>query len=130
MWQSWADRQIREAQARGDFDNLPGKGKPIAGLDEPYDEMWWVKQWLRRENLSVLPPTLTLRREVEQARELALSARTEAAVRAIVAGINAKIVEANRKPADGPPTNLMPLDVERVVGQWRAAQASPALPKD
>lgn len=28
-WESWIDEQIREAEARGDFDNLPGKGKPL-----------------------------------------------------------------------------------------------------
>ena len=26
---SWIDRQINEAQERGDFDNLPGAGKPL-----------------------------------------------------------------------------------------------------
>jgi DnaJ family protein C protein 28 len=28
-WESHVDRMIREAQARGDFDNLPGAGKPL-----------------------------------------------------------------------------------------------------
>jgi DnaJ family protein C protein 28 len=28
-WESWIDEQIREAQERGQFDNLPGKGKPL-----------------------------------------------------------------------------------------------------
>ena len=52
-------------QERGEFDNLPGAGKPIPGLDAD-DELWWVKQHLRRENLGYLPPTLALRKEVEQ----------------------------------------------------------------
>ena len=54
---TWVERQIREAAERGEFDNLPGAGKPIADLDKPHDELWWVKDKLRREQLSYLPPT-------------------------------------------------------------------------
>jgi hypothetical protein len=35
----------------GDFDNLPGLGKPIPDIDEPYDPMWWVRPWVRREGM-------------------------------------------------------------------------------
>ena len=55
---TWVERQIREAAERGEFDNLPGAGKPIADLDKPHDELWWVKDKLRREHLSYLPPTI------------------------------------------------------------------------
>jgi hypothetical protein len=48
-WDSLAEDRIREAQASGEFDNLPGFGKPIPGIDEPYDELWWVKDKLKRE---------------------------------------------------------------------------------
>ena len=53
-WESWVDRQIRESMERGEFDDLPGSGKPLAGLDEPDDELWWVKRKLEREGLAVL----------------------------------------------------------------------------
>ena len=118
----WVERQIREAVERGAFDNLPGAGKPIADLDKPHDELWWVKDKLRRENLSYLsylPPTIALRKEAEDALLAASRAVSEAQVRRIVADINGKIVEGNRKAASGPPLNLMPFDVERVVRAWR-----------
>lgn len=35
-WESWIDQQIREAQDRGDFDDLPGKGKPLDLTPNPY----------------------------------------------------------------------------------------------
>jgi DnaJ family protein C protein 28 len=35
-WESWIDEQIREAQARGAFDNLPGKGKRLDLTPNPY----------------------------------------------------------------------------------------------
>jgi Domain of unknown function (DUF1992) len=123
-FQSWVERQLQEAMERGEFDNLPGAGKPIADLDKPHDELWWIKDKLRRENLSYLPATLALRKEAEDALAAALRARSEAQVRRILAAINRKILDGNRKAASGPPLNLMPFDVERVVAGWRERQQS------
>ncbi|MDH2426878.1 DUF1992 domain-containing protein [Sphaerisporangium sp. TRM90804] len=118
-FESWVDRQIREATERGEFDDLPGAGKPIPGAGKPYDELWWLKQKLLRENVSYLPPTLALRKEAEDALAAASRAATEAEVREIVAEVNTKIREAIRTGLSGPPLNLMPFDVERVVREWR-----------
>lgn len=49
--ESWIDRVIREAAERGEFDDLEGAGKPLEALDQRYDENWWVKRWIKRENL-------------------------------------------------------------------------------
>jgi transposase InsO family protein len=46
-----AENRIREAAEAGAFDRLPGAGRPLPDLDEPYDELWWVRRWLRRERL-------------------------------------------------------------------------------
>jgi hypothetical protein len=43
-WESWVDRQIREGIERGEFDDLPGAGRPLADLDGPHDELWWVRK--------------------------------------------------------------------------------------
>lgn len=118
-FETWIDKQIREATERGDFDDLPGAGKPIPDLDKPYDELWWVKQKLRRENISHLPPTLALRKAAEDALTAAMDAPTEDEVRRIVAAINTRIADAIRKPPSGPPLDLVPFDVERVVHDWR-----------
>ena len=121
-FETWVERRIREAAERGAFDNLPGAGKPIPDLDEPHDELWWVKRKLRRENFSYLPPTMALRKAAEDALAAASRAGSEAEVRAIVARINARIADGNRKAASGPPLNLAPFDPERVVARWRAAR--------
>ena len=118
-FEAWVERQIREATERGEFDDLPGAGKPIPDLDEPHDELWWVKRKLRRENFSYLPPTIALRKEAEEALEAAAQAATESEVREIVAAINRRIVDGNRKAASGPPLNLTPFDADRVVQRWR-----------
>ncbi|KAA6213125.1 DUF1992 domain-containing protein [Streptomyces albofaciens JCM 4342] len=118
-FETWTDRQIREAAERGDFSGLPGFGKPLAGLDKPYDDLWWVKEKMSRENLSFLPPTLALRKEAEDALAAVARAPSERAVRRIIGEINKKIEEAVRKPPPGPPLNMEPFDVERVVSEWR-----------
>jgi len=48
-----ADNKIRAAIEAGEFDKLPGFGKPIASIDDPYDPYWWVRQMLRREELQI-----------------------------------------------------------------------------
>ena len=118
-FETWVDRQIREATERGAFDDLPGAGKPIPDLDRPRDEQWWVKRKLRRENASYLPPTLAIRKEAEDALATAYAAPTEAEVRRIVAEINAVIVDAVRRPLSGPPLGLSPVKTERVLEEWR-----------
>jgi Domain of unknown function (DUF1992) len=118
-WESWLDRQIREAEERGEFDDLPGAGRPIPDLDKPFDELWWVKDKLRREGLTYMAPSVALRKGAHDAHVAALRASSETEVRKIVADINEKIREANRKTIAGPSLMLVPLDVERVVNEWR-----------
>jgi len=43
-----AENQIREAERAGHLDGLPLQGQPLPCLDEPYDEDWWLRAWLRR----------------------------------------------------------------------------------
>ena len=55
-----ADRQIRNAIERGEFDNLPGAGKPL-DLPDHHDPDWWLKNLMKREGLVMLPPSVQLR---------------------------------------------------------------------
>ena len=118
-FETWADRQIREAAERGEFEDLPGAGRPLPDLDEPYDELWWVRKKMSREGLSCLPPALALRKEAEDALGAARRAPSEARVRRILEEVDEKIRAALRRPPPGPPLNLRPFDVERVVREWR-----------
>ena len=118
-WQTWIDRQVEEGQARGDFDHLPGTGKPIEGLDQPRHELWWVRDKLRREGVEYLPPSLAIRKDAEAARSQALRAPTEREARRILDEINQRIRYLNSHMVEGPPTTMMPLDAEALVSQWR-----------
>lgn len=123
-YESRIDRQIREAQERGEFDDLPGAGKPLPGRGEPYDEEWWLKQWVHREQLGGLAPTsLKLRKESEELMERLATTASETRVREIVADLNARIERARRGLVDGPPVIMKPFDVEAVVEAWRARRS-------
>jgi Domain of unknown function (DUF1992) len=124
-WESWVDRQIRDGIERGDFENLPGKGRPLDGIgadgsESHRDEDWWLKAKLRRERLSYLPPTLAIRNELEEALEAVAVSSGEDVARRIVDDINERIRDVNRRGAEGPPSSVMPLDVDAVLAKWRA----------
>lgn len=118
-WESFVEQQIREAMEEGAFDNLQGTGRPIADLGREYDPDWWAKRLIEREKVSLTPPALALRRTVEQALERLPHMRTEDEVRRTVEALNAQIRKLNATIAEGPPTNLAPLEVEAVVRRWR-----------
>jgi hypothetical protein len=73
-----ADRRIREAMERGEFDNLPGTGKPLA-LDDDSNvppELRVAYRILKRSGF--VPPEVELRREIANAEQLLVGALTPA----------------------------------------------------
>ncbi|MGX6509848.1 DnaJ family domain-containing protein [Rhodococcus sp. SJ-2] len=132
-FETWIERQIRVAQERGDFDNLPGAGKPIPNHGS--DEMWWLKSYLEREGLSgeaLLPPELQLRKEIERLPESVRTIPTEKDVRQVVADLNRRVAACLLSP-ERLPVPLHKVDVDEVLDAWRAerqrrrAQAEEAL---
>ncbi|WP_228542284.1 DnaJ family domain-containing protein [Nocardia sp. XZ_19_369] len=119
-FESWIDKQIREATARGEFENLPGAGKPIPrGSD---DENWWLKGYLRKEGVrgdALLPPSLLLRRDIERLPETVRELNSEREVRETVRELNERVVDWLRLP-HGPYVRIAPVDTEEIVEQWRA----------
>jgi len=55
--------------------------------------LWWQKQLVKREQVSILPPSLELFRKVEAARAAIETARDEVAVRHQVAALNVEITK-------------------------------------
>ncbi len=119
----WVERQIRAAQERGAFDDLPGAGKPLPRRSG--DVMEWVAEKLRSENAdttALLPPSLALRKEIEDLPERLATVRSEQKVREIVADLNKRIRDEILIPRAGPPLLVRPVDVEDVLETWRASR--------
>src|SRR5262245_3359669 len=123
-WETWIDAQIRVAREQGAFDNLPGTGKPLPNLDQEYDPLWWVKQFVQREQVSILPPSLELLRKVEKELAAIEKLEDEATVRRRLAALNSEIAKINATVMEGPPTRLGTLDVDKVVARWRQNRAA------
>ena len=122
-WESPVDKQIREAQERGAFDNLPGAGKPL-DLSDSGDPDWWVKRFAAREQLDLagaLPGALGLRKEAAGYPESLVDVRTEAQVREIIEDYNKRVLADRLRPAVGnlPPLIAKTLDVDEMVQRWR-----------
>ncbi|WP_249644923.1 J-domain-containing protein [Nocardia sputi] len=125
-FESWVDKQIHEAAERGEFDNLPGTGKPIPGAGTASDEDWWLRGYLRREGVSgdaLLPPSLLLRRDIEHLSEDVRELTTERQVRAAVSELNKRIVDWLRMP-EGPFVPIAPVNADEIVAQWRITRSA------
>src|ERR1700727_3220203 len=89
---SWIDQQIADAEKRGVFNDLPGRGKPLAlkpsGGD--YGDAW-VRDYARREGVQpdeFLPTPLKLRREIEALTEEVGEFRSGGGVPEVASAIN------------------------------------------
>lgn len=126
-WESPVDRQIREARERGDFDNLPGAGKPL-DLGDLNDPDWWVKRLAARENLDLsgaLPGALGLRKEAAGFPESLGDVASEKNVRDILQDYNRRVLADRLRPAVGnlPPLLAKTVDIDDMVERWRELRA-------
>jgi hypothetical protein len=123
----YVEISIQQAMRRGDFDNLPGTGKPLTGLTDTNDPDWWIRRKIEREQITGLgPPALTLRTE-----NAALDARldtvfTEHEVRDILADFNRRVIEARRQLLGGPPVVTPVRDVDAELARWRERRQAAA----
>ena len=124
-WQSWIDQQIEEARSKGAFVNLKGEGRPLEDLDEVTDPGWWAKKLVKREQVSILPPALEIRRKVELCLAEVWDLDDEGQVRERLAALNAEIGKTNATVTSGPPTQVGLLDEAAVVERWRSRREEP-----
>ena len=121
-FESPVEKQIRLAQERGDFDNLPGAGKPL-DLGDLNDPDWWVKRLAKREQLDLggaLPGALGLRKEASGFPESFADVRREEQVREILDDFNKRVLADRLRPAVGrlPPAIARTVDIDDLVRQW------------
>ena len=119
---TWVDLQVRQAMERGDFDNLPGQGKPIEDLGAEHDPDWWVKKLVERENIALLPPALALRKEDAELDDRLDRINVESEVRREVEDFNGRVRKAIYTPPtgpSGPPVITQQRDVDAEVAAWR-----------
>ena len=117
--QTWVDVQVRQAMERGEFENLPGAGKPIEGLGTEHDPDWWVKRLVERERIALLPPSIALRKEDAALDDALDRYNTEGEVRRHLEDFNARVIRARYSLSGGPPLITRPRDVDAEVEAWQ-----------
>jgi hypothetical protein len=131
-FETWVDRQIAQAQERGDFAALPGAGRPLKNLDREETAYDWALAKARREGVdtgAMLPPGLRLRRERDDLPERVAELATEAEVRAVAEDYNARVEAFWRLPAESRWAAVPGLaDVEALVEGWLRDRPPPAPP--
>jgi hypothetical protein len=128
---SWIDQQVQEAEERGDFDNLPGSGKPLPRRSAAEDGLAWLREKLLREGVStdeLLPTPLKLRKQAERLAGSLQDLPREQDVRDAVAELNRQIVEWRRIP-DGPNIYVPLVNAEQMVSRWRETHPRPPAPR-
>lgn len=119
--EDWVEGQIKQAQRRGEFDDLEGSGKPLPKLADAHDPDWWVKDFIRREKIEtdvLLPPSVQLRKEKQALQDKLAVLRTEAEVRDYLEDLNRRILLQIRD-ATGVVVPVGPVDEEEMLAQWR-----------
>lgn len=114
------ETSIQQAIRQGAFDDLPGSGKPIEGLDRVHDPDWWIRDKIRRERISGLgPPALMLRVENTRLEEKLDALTREADVRDTLEDFNDRVLRARMQLEGGPPVVTPTRDVDVEVAAWR-----------
>ncbi|MFJ4223138.1 DUF1992 domain-containing protein [Microbacterium sp. NPDC089695] len=122
---AYIETAIQVAIRRGEFDDLPGAGKPLEGLGTHHDPDWWIRRKIETENITGLgPPAIMLRAE-----DAGLGARLDALgregdVREALEDFNRRVIEARRQLQGGPPVVTATRDVEAEVVAWRERRES------
>lgn len=121
------EMSIQQAIRRGEFDDLPGAGKPIPGLGESHDPDWWIRRKIESEKLTGLgPPALMLRVEDRELDAKLDELHHEHDVREALEDFNRRVIEARRQLLGGPPVVTPTRDVDAGVHAWRERRAARA----
>jgi len=122
------EKRIQEAMDRGEFDNLPGAGKPLH-IEEPpvkNEDLWWALKILKQANF--VPDEVRWRKQIEKLRAKMMHVGSEDELRRIVRQINEYIIKLNTMGTNRIPTRLAPFDEKRCLAKFRARRSTGAEP--
>lgn len=113
------EQAIQHAIRRGEFEKLPGAGKPLTGLGQSHDPDWWIRRKIETENLRGLgPPALSLRVENAELEERLDRLTREQDVRETLEDFNARVRHARLQLLGGPPVVTPTRDVDAEILAW------------
>jgi hypothetical protein len=89
------EQKILEAQKRGDFDNLPGKGRPVEIEDDSNIPEDLRLAYKILKNANCVPPELALKKEIRKMEDMLANLSDEKEKYRQIKKINFKIMQLN-----------------------------------
>lgn len=89
------EKKIKEAQENGEFDNLPGKGKPLTLDDDSRVPEDLRLAYKILKNANCLPPEIELKKEIRQMEDMRADIPDEEERYRLIKKINLKITRLN-----------------------------------
>ena len=107
LFQRLAEQRILEAQRKGEFDDLPGKGKPLE-----LEDLSWVPDELRigymvLKNAHVLPPEAELLKDIHILEDLLKHVEDERERKALAKSIQWKVIRLDMLKRRSMPINAV-----------------------
>ena len=93
--QKLVEKRIKEAQERGEFDNLPGHGEPIQIEDDSHIPEDLRLAYKILKNADCIPPELQLQKEIRQMEDMLEGIPDEKEKYRQIKKINYKIMQLN-----------------------------------
>jgi hypothetical protein len=122
---SWIDKQILDAEKSGQFDGLPGSGKPIPKRDGMSGYDIWLHDYMEREGVAtgdMLPTPLKLKKEIESLAENLNALKSEEEAARAIDDLNHRILQWRKYPTD-PPMHVPMVRKAELLASWREAHA-------
>jgi len=94
-FQKIIEKRIKEAQKRGDFDELPGSGEPLNIEDDSHVPEDLRLAYKILKNADCLPPELALKKEIRQMEDMLEKIPDEKEKYRQIKRINYKILQLN-----------------------------------
>jgi hypothetical protein len=94
-YQKIVEERIREAQKNGEFDDLPGRGKPLSLEDESHIPEDLRIAYKILKNADCLPPEILEKKEIHQMEELLATIPDEKERYKLIKKINYRIMKLN-----------------------------------
>lgn len=116
--QGLIEKRIKEAQERGEFDNLPGKGKPLNLEDDSNvpEELRITYKILK--NAGYLPPEIELKKEIRQMEDMLADMPDEKERYRLIKKINLKITKLNMMGRKSPMLEQNQIYYDKVVDKF------------
>jgi len=94
-FQKLIENRIKEAQKKGDFDNLPGSGKPISIEDDSHIPEDLRLAYKILKNANCVPPEIQLKKDIRKMEDMLENMSDEKEKYRHIKKINFKIMQLN-----------------------------------